>query len=68
LYNAISGDPVFDKPKKNLFLIAGDVTSLIDLHGKAEGWWLPVNSEKKVFLSFGEWQLYYSLIAALETT
>lgn len=68
LYNAISGDPVFDKPKTSLFLTAGDITSLIDLHGKAEGWWLPVNTGKKVFLSFGEWQLYYSLIAALETT
>lgn len=68
VYNAITGDPVFDKPKTSLFLTAGEISSLIDLHGKAEGWWLLVNSEKKVFLSFGEWQLYYSLVAALETT
>lgn len=63
LYSTIASDPVFDKPKGSLFLSGGTVTTLIDLHGKAQGWWL----SPKTFLSFGDWQFYYTLMTASTT-
>jgi len=66
LYSAISADPVFDLVNDKLLISNKNLMELIKLHGLAEGWWLPVSNDKNMFLSFGEWQLYYTLVTGTE--
>lgn len=61
LYNTISADPIFDTSKPVIGLSQKEKSDLIRLHSLAEGWWAEDPTGSLIFLSFGEWSVYYSL-------